>query len=92
MSETKVLREFACPNCKSKKTVTEVALEELQAMGKIDEIPPSRLKAESLPLTQVSKAILTVPVITMWFNICAGCGFTYCTKVEMMDAPVQQVA
>jgi hypothetical protein len=46
-------------------------------------------KREQLQLMPIQKAILTVPVLAIYWDICADCGTLYIFRVDSLDATIQ---
>jgi len=74
-----------CPICKSKGTVGELALKD-------ENLPEGTfisLEKVVTPVHDVGR--ITTPMIkclVIHYDICAKCGMRYCTRVEMINAPV----
>ena len=92
MSEVKVLREFKCWNCGADETVVGIATEELIKKGKVKEGAIYASRIVPLPLLPPETAILTVPTMIKYWDICAKCGVEYIKRVVTLDAPVTMQA
>lgn len=84
------LRFKKCPICGSSETVCGVAFKEEIAQGKVDAEFPGSLEQRVIPkFTPGKVAGVTVDVIVRHYDNCAECGFEYCTKVEIVKAPIK---
>lgn len=77
-----------CPICGCKKTVTQIACEPLKREGKLKKDDFVSLEKVVTPLLQPGLAP-TVPAVLVHYDVCAGCGFRYCTKAERIQGVVQ---
>jgi hypothetical protein len=79
-----------CPNCGSTETVAELAVQEAEkTKGVKREGPFASLEKAAIPLADPGKtAKLTLPMVICHYDVCAGCGLRYCTKAEIIDAPI----
>ena len=77
-----------CPICGCGDTTCRLAYqEEVVDKGKGPEAFASSEKRLT-PLVDVRSAMLTVPTLVEHYDNCAGCGFRYCTKAEIVNAGI----
>lgn len=92
MAESRFPIEFKkCPNCGSTETVAELAVQEAEkTKGVRRETPFASLEKVIIPLANPGKtAKLTLPMVVCHYDVCANCGLRYCTKAEIIDAPIK---
>ncbi len=77
---------FACtnPKCGSEDTLAEL----LRPKDKLGFV---YLTKEAEPLQDPRVAILTIRMCVRYFDQCAKCGTSYCTKIEIQQAPIKAV-
>lgn len=86
MTEPKLIAEFKlCPYCGGKDLVSALGL---ATVFKGKDMPFSSLRRDAIPLEQPQLAGITVPVLVVHYDVCAGCGMERCTKAEIIQAPV----
>ena len=82
-----------CPHCHYNKTLTKLAWEEEVAEGRVGETSKDMFVAcrrEGVPLIDPKRGIaLSAHILTLAYDRCAKCGLEYCTKAEIVTAPVQ---
>lgn len=77
----------ACPLCGGEETASRLAA---NAEGSIPKDQFISLEKKITYLKDPAKQVgLSVPTIFSHFDICATCGHFYCTKVEVVNLPVQ---
>lgn len=88
--EFKLPKTFTrCPICHCKKTVAREAIKPYQVGGKIPQDVFASLDKIGTALMDPTKVALTAPILVRHMDICARCGFYYCTKAEVVNAPIQ---
>ena len=90
MPESKIIGDFpSCPDCGEIQTISQKAVEPLKESGKLPKDSFSRLETKIVPLEQPRLATVSVPCIVSHFDICASCGRQRCTRVEIINMPIQ---
>ena len=89
MSEIKILGEFKCPICKGEKRALTVAHKALKERGLEEPQTLCWREREVVPLLDMNKAVLSMPVITFYTDYCLGCGSPYVFRIDTQDAPIQ---
>ena len=88
--EPKLIADFPkCPWCGSEERVSEMASAEFKEKGKIPKEAFTALRRAIVPLEQPALAGVMVSCIFTSYDVCGGCGRDRCTKVEIIQAPVQ---
>jgi hypothetical protein len=90
MTKPKTIANFPlCINCGSDETISQIACAPLKESGKIPQDAFTSLKQQMTPLETPAKAIVSVQMITAYFDICAKCGQERCTRVQIVQMPIQ---
>lgn len=89
MTEPMAIGEYKCPICGSTARVFGPALEELARKGQVKESGFYCLKQEAIPLANPQTAILTVPVIVQYWDVCKDCGQAYVCKIDRQQASMK---
>jgi hypothetical protein len=78
-----------CPFCGSTETLAPLVLKEKEQRGFKEETPFPALTKMLAPLIPIEKAVgITLPMITLYKDICAGCGIERCTRADIADVPI----
>lgn len=89
MPEVKVLKVFEeCADCGESKTITQLACEPLMEKAQMEPDAPVSMRKEPITLLPPQQVTLTMPLMVVHWDVCAGCGRQRCVRVETMDAPV----
>ena len=78
-----------CPICGCTVTVSSLAIEPLKVSGKVKREVFVHCRTDAVPLYEPTLAIGSVPTLIRHFDTCARCGMEYCTRAEVVDAPIQ---
>lgn len=74
-----------CPSCGCKDTVTRLAYK--QEVVDKDKGPDTFASFEKRPVPLIAPTLMAT-LLVKHFDTCAGCGLYYCTKAEIVIAPV----
>ncbi len=79
-----------CNNCGSEKTVAKSAFDEEIENGNklIPHLPIRCLDQETRLLQDPKTAKFVMPILVLFWDICAGCGMRRLTRVEKQTIPV----
>jgi len=76
----KLIAEFKeCPICHCTETISQKATKHLKEAGRLPEDSFTYLSHQQIPLTDPRVAIM-VETLVVFYDICAMCGFPYCTR------------
>lgn len=89
MTEVTTIGTYNCPSCESAERVFDFAHKELERRGIHEPVELYFHSREARPLQDVSKAILTMPTVVLYWDFCKGCGLKYVFRVDTLDAPIQ---
>lgn len=81
-----------CPICECTETVTRLACEEEKEKGIIPKEAFVAIERTQMPLMGKIPPKLTVRILIASWDICSGCGYKYCTRVDIQTTPVQMQA
>lgn len=85
----------ACPVCGSSERVIGQIIADLKEEGKLSEEMFPKGPGLQINLFDPKKAALMVsptvkiPLVTVFFDVCARCHSLYCTGVDFVEAPAQ---
>jgi hypothetical protein len=92
LAEIEYPKEFIqCPLCGCPDRVIEMEVEQEKAKGKIG---PDRLAAADLkmcPIVDVTRSYLQAPVLIIYSDICAKCGYEYVHVITRQEMPREQI-
>jgi len=82
-------REYDCPDCGSKVRVSEKANDEIYEQ-KNKERPPgiSAMDVQVKTLQAAGTALLTIPVLVIYTDICYDCGNIYRFRIDKQETPI----
>ncbi len=89
MNEVKILGTYPCPKCASTKRVFDEAHKELEARGLHGHMEVCFFTRDARPLLDIQAAVLTMPVVTIYWDHCYDCGQLYTFRIDTQDAPIQ---
>jgi hypothetical protein len=90
MPEPKIIAEFPkCPSCGSEEKISEVGCVGLKESGKIPKETFTLLDQKILPLETPTLAGVSVECIVTFYDVCAKCGTSRCTRAAIVKAPIQ---
>ena len=78
-----------CPVCGCTDTIANSVLQEEKDKGKIGKEAKAYISQTQSLIADMTKAFLTAPVITAYYDICVDCGIVYCVHVEVVQASPQ---
>lgn len=91
MTEANVMGEYKCTNCGGSERAFDVAHKALEERGLHGHMELCFRMREVIPLVDVKAAVLTAPVVVLYWDHCVDCGQLYVFRIDTQDAPIQYV-
>ena len=79
-----------CPACQSTRKITDAIREEEIAKGKMSPDTVLYIGQTATPILDPKRALalISVPVIIAYYNICFDCGCYYCVRADKIQGQV----
>jgi len=87
-----LIGEYKCPKCGGSQRVFDSVHTKLELQGKHQHGDVYFYNREVRQLLPMTSAVLTMPIVSLYTDVCVSCGTAYVFRIDYQEAPIRYLS